>query len=48
MPTLSIYVTDEVYIYLSKQGKPSMIGKQWIEQKYIEKLKENNKCLKQL
>lgn len=37
MPTLSIYVNDEIYAYLMKQSrdnKPSATAKKWIEDRY--------------
>lgn len=34
MPTLSIYVNDELYGYLLNIGKPSKIGKEWIADRY--------------
>lgn len=34
MPTLSIYVNDKIYGHLLAKGKPSTIGKEWIEERY--------------
>lgn len=37
MPTMSIYVNNEIYAYLLKNGDmgtPSTIGKQWIVDEY--------------
>jgi len=34
MPNLSIYITDEIYQALALKGKPSTVGKQWIEERY--------------
>ena len=34
MPTLSIYVNDELYGYLMSKGKPSATAKRWVEQRY--------------
>ncbi|MFH1383397.1 MAG: hypothetical protein ABIH47_00340 [Candidatus Omnitrophota bacterium] len=34
MPNLSIYITDEIYQHLMVQGKPSAVGKEWIEERY--------------
>lgn len=38
MPTLSIYVSDELYLFLSTLGKPSKIGKEWVEERYEHEL----------
>ena len=35
MPTLSIYVNDEIYAYLMSKGKPSAVAKEWIGQRHI-------------
>lgn len=35
MPTLSIYIKDEIYQHMAKIGKaPSAVGKAWIEKEY--------------
>lgn len=34
MPTISIYVNDEIYAFLLGRGKPSTIGKSWITDRY--------------
>lgn len=38
MPTLSIYVTHEMYLFMSEECKegefPSSIAKKWIEERY--------------
>lgn len=36
MPTLNIYVNEELYKYLAEQGKATTVGKQWIEERYAE------------
>ena len=41
MPGLSVYVNDEIYAYLLKRGKPSTIGKVWIEDRYSEEVDED-------
>lgn len=40
MPTLSIYVSHEIYEYLSKKGTPSKVGKDWIEGRFKVETKE--------
>jgi hypothetical protein len=40
MPNLSIYITDEIYQHLMAKGKPSAVGKEWIEERFN---KENKK-----
>jgi hypothetical protein len=34
MPNLSIYITDEIYQHLMAKGKPSAVGKEWIEERF--------------
>ncbi len=34
MPSVNIYITDEIYQALAAKGKPSTVGKQWIEERY--------------
>ena len=38
MPGLSIYVNDEIYAHLRTRGKPSAVGKRWIEDRYNEEI----------
>jgi hypothetical protein len=36
MPTVSVYVAEEIYTYLSQQsdGKAAMLAKTWLEERY--------------
>lgn len=43
MPSINIYVTDEIYQHLAKQGKPSAVGKKWIEERYNKELQDASK-----
>ena len=40
MPTLGIYVSEEIYTWLASQGKAVSVGKQILEEKYREETKE--------
>ena len=40
MPGLSVYVNDEMYAFLLTRGKPSAVGKVWIEDRYKEEVVE--------
>lgn len=40
MPSVNIYVTDEIYQHLAKSGKPSAVGKEWIEERYNKETKK--------
>jgi len=41
MPTLSIYVTDQIYKCLLDKGSPSKVGKSWLEDRYAEEVKND-------
>lgn len=38
MPGLSVYVNDEMYAFLLTRGKPSSVGKEWVEDRYKEEI----------
>ncbi len=40
MPNLSIYISHEIYEYLSKQGNPSKVGKVWIGERFKNETKD--------
>ena len=43
MPTLSIYVNDEIYAYLMSKGKPSAVAKEWVGQRCARETKHAQK-----
>lgn len=43
MPTLSIYVNDQIYGYLLQIGVPSKTGKAWVEERYAKEIKHAQK-----
>lgn len=43
MPTLSVYVNDEIYAYLMSKGKPSAVAKEWIGQRYTREIERAQK-----
>ena len=43
MPTLSIYVNDQLYAYLMSKGKPSATAKSWVEQRYTQETEHTQK-----
>lgn len=40
MPTVSVYLREEIYTHLAKEGKASTIAKKWIEERYEKERKE--------
>jgi hypothetical protein len=42
MPTMPVYVTETIYLYLSSvsdNGKATSLAKKWIEDRYNEEIK---------